>query len=66
MVYLGLGTHLCVKILRPGESDVTFSVFESSCHLLLPVLTYYSKVEATQLSALLKDITSELAGLSPH
>jgi len=22
---------------QPGDSEVTFSVFESSCHLLLPV-----------------------------
>jgi len=34
---LGLGTHLFVKVPRPGDSDGTFSVFESSCHLLLPV-----------------------------
>jgi len=35
---LGLGTsHLFVKVTRPGDSEVTFSVFESSCHLLLPV-----------------------------
>jgi len=24
-------------ICQPGDSEVTFSVFESSCHLLLPV-----------------------------
>jgi len=34
---LGLGTHLFVKVLRAGDSEVTFVVFESSCHLLLPV-----------------------------
>jgi len=34
---LGLGTHLFPKIPRPGDSEVTFAVFESSCHLLLPV-----------------------------
>jgi len=34
---LGLGTHLFVKVHRPGDSEVIFSVFESSCHLLLPV-----------------------------
>jgi len=34
---LGLGTHLFVKVPRPGDSEVTFLVFESSCHLLLPV-----------------------------
>jgi len=28
--------HLFVKVLRPG-SEKTVSVFESSCHLLLPV-----------------------------
>jgi len=35
---------------------------------LLPVTTSlnHSKVEAIRLSALLKDTTSELAGLSPH
>jgi len=34
---VGLGTHLFVKVPRPGDSEGTFSVFESSCHLLLPV-----------------------------
>jgi len=34
---LGSGTHLFVKVSRPGDSEGTFSVFESSCHLLLPV-----------------------------
>jgi len=33
----GLGSHLFVKVPRPGDSEVTFVVFESSCHLLLPV-----------------------------
>jgi len=32
-----LGIHLIVKVPRPGDSEMTFSVFESSCHLLLPV-----------------------------
>jgi len=31
--------HLFVEVPRPGDSEVTFSVFELSCHLLLPVLT---------------------------
>jgi len=35
--YLGLGTHLFVKVPRPEDNKVIFSVFESSCHLLLPV-----------------------------
>jgi len=26
-----------VKVPRPGDSEVTFSVFESSCYQLLPV-----------------------------
>jgi len=26
-----------IQIRRPGDSEVTFWVFESSCHLLLPV-----------------------------
>jgi len=32
-----LGTHSFVKVPQPGDSKGTFSVFESSCHLLLPV-----------------------------
>jgi len=32
-----LGTHLFVKVPRLGDSEVIFSVFESSCHLLLIV-----------------------------
>jgi len=34
---LGLDPHLFVKVPRPRDSDVTFAVFESSWHLLLPV-----------------------------
>jgi len=30
-------SHLFVKVPRLGDSEGTFSVFESSCHLLLPV-----------------------------
>jgi len=37
-VYLVLGLLiLFVKVPRSGNSEGTFSVFESSCHLLLPV-----------------------------
>jgi len=32
-----VGTHLFVKVPRPRDSEVTFSVFKSSCHLLLSV-----------------------------
>jgi len=32
--YLRLGTHLFVKVARSRDSEGTFSVFESSCHLL--------------------------------
>jgi len=35
--FLGLGIHLFVKVPRPGNSEESFTVFESSCHLLLPV-----------------------------
>jgi len=35
--HIGLGPHLFVKMPRPGDSEMTFAVFESSCHLLLPV-----------------------------
>jgi len=59
------GTHLFVKIPRPRDSEVTFSVFELSCHLLLQYKSNYSKVQAITLDALPKD-TSKLAGLSPH
>jgi len=34
---IGLGPHLFAKVPRPGDIEVTFSVFESSCHLLLTV-----------------------------
>jgi len=27
--------HLFVNVSRPAESEVTFSIFESSCHLVL-------------------------------
>jgi len=37
MMIIGLGSHLFVKVSQPGDSEVTFSVFERSCHLLLPV-----------------------------
>jgi len=30
-------TSLFVKVPRPGDCKETFSVFESSCHLLLPI-----------------------------
>jgi len=36
-MYQVLGTHLFVKLPQSGDSEVTFLVFESSCHLLLPV-----------------------------
>jgi len=55
---------LFVKVPRPGDSEVTFSVFKSSDSLLLPVLPL--KGRGNPLSALPKDTTSELAGLSPH
>jgi len=58
---LGLGTHLFVKVLRPGDSEVTF-LFSSQA-----VTCYnqsnHSLVEAIPLSALPKDTTSELTGL---
>jgi len=33
ILVLGLGPHLFVKIPRPGDSEVTFAVFESSLFL---------------------------------
>jgi len=35
--WIRFSNHLFVKVLRPGDRKGTFSVFESSCHLLLPV-----------------------------
>jgi len=64
VILVDLGTRLFVKVPREGDSEGTFSVFETSCHLSLPVKP--SKVEAIPLSALPKDTTSELADLSPH
>jgi len=62
-LYLVLA-HLFVKVPRPGDSKVTFSVFESSCH---PLFQFnHSKAEAIPLRALPKDTTSELASLSSH
>jgi len=62
---LGLiGTHLFVKVPRPGDSKGAFLVFESNYHLLL--LVFPLMVEAIPLSALPKDTTSELTGLSSH
>jgi len=54
MCICALGTHLFVKVPWPGNSEVTFLVFN------------HSKVEAFPLSALPKDTTSEIADLSPH
>jgi len=55
---LGLGTHLFVKVPRPGNSErTTFSVLESSCYQ-----SNHSEVEVIPLSALPKNTTSELAG----
>jgi len=54
----------CDKVSRPGDSEVLFSLFVSSCHLLLPVKLL--KGRSNFVNALLKDTASELAGLSSH
>jgi len=60
--YLGLGTHLFVKVPLPGDSEETFSVFEWSCHLLPPVKPLKGKGNPViPLSTLSKDKTSKLA-----
>jgi len=55
-----LGTHLFVKVPAKGllrsSSQATTCYYQSN----------HSKVEAFPLSALPKDTTSKLAGLSPH
>jgi len=61
---LGLDTHLFVKVPQPVDSEVTVLVFESSCHLLLPIEPL--KGRGNPVSALPKDTTSELASLSAH
>jgi len=39
LVVLGIGNHLFVKVPRPEDSEVTFSVFESSCDLAVTIGT---------------------------
>jgi len=62
VMIIGIGTHLFVKVPRPGNSKVTFSAFESSCHLLLPVPIYPLIGRGNSI----KCLTSELVDLSPH
>jgi len=61
--FLGLDTHLFVKVPRPGDSEGSFLVRVE----LPPVTTSLTtKGRAIPLSALPQDTTSELAGLSSH
>jgi len=55
--------RLFAKLLRPGDSEVTSSSQAATCYYQS---NHSSKVESIPLSALPKDTTSELAGLSPH
>jgi len=50
--------HLFVKLLRPEDSEVILSVFEASCHQLLPIQPL--KGRGIPLSALPKDTSSKL------
>jgi len=52
-----VGTNLFVKVPRPEDSEVTATCYYQSNH---------SKVEAIPLSALPKDITSELWHVIPR
>jgi len=63
-VHLGLGTHLFVKVPQPRDSEVTFQ--SSSQATTCYYQSNHANIEAFLLSALPKDTTSELAGLSPH
>jgi len=63
-VLKGLGTHLFVKVPRPGDSEGLFR--SSSQAAICYYQSNHSKVEAISLSALPKNTTSELAGLSSH
>jgi len=38
-----LGTRLFVKLPRPGDSEGTFSIFQSSCHVLLSVYSFIGR-----------------------
>jgi len=61
----GFDTPLFVKVPRPGNSEETFSVFESVATCYYQSITT-QKVEVIPLSALSKDTISELAGLFSH
>jgi len=60
----GLGTHLFVKVPRPGDSKGTGSFWFSRQAATCYYQSNHSKVEAIPLSALPKGTTSKLAGLS--
>jgi len=60
MTNLGLGTKLFVKVLDQETAKGPFR--SATCYYQ----SNHSKVEAIPLSALPKDTTSILAGLSPH
>jgi len=62
---LDIGTHLFVKVPPPGDSEMTFSVFELSECCYYQSNNLKPKVEVIPFSALPKD-TSKLADLSPH
>jgi len=60
---LGLGTHLFVKVRRPGDSEAFRSSSQAAtCYYQ----SNHSKIEAIPFSVLLKDTTSKLAGRSSH
>jgi len=59
---VGLGTHLFIKVPLPGDSEVTSSSQAATFYYQFNHL----KVEEIPLSALPKDTTSELVGLSSH
>jgi len=54
-------THLFDQISRPGDSQMTLSISESSCHCYY--LSNHSKIDAPLVCALHKDTTSEIAGV---
>jgi len=56
MIYWGQFAHLYAKLPWQGNTEMTFAVFESSCHLLLTgyYQSNHSKVKAIPLRALFK------------
>jgi len=65
-MWLGLGTHLFVKIGYLNQETAKWPLRSSSQAATCYYQSNHLKVKAIPLSAFLKDTSSELAGLSLH